>query len=81
MVAGAPLPGRDVGWAALALGLAILGRAGIALFLRYPIWPSFTHPFMAAAWGAITLRSLGWRFLRRELVWRGRKFPATLARF
>ncbi len=78
---GAEVPGRDVLWAAVALGLAVLGRIAVALFLRYPIWPAFTHPFMAAVWAAITVRSLSWRFLRRELRWRGRTFPASLARF
>ena len=79
--AGAPVEARDVGWAALALGLAVLGRAGIALFLRYPLWPALTHPFMAVVWTAITVRSLAWRFLRREVRWRGRRYPAASARF
>jgi len=79
--AGAAVPSRDVGWAGLALGLAILGRAAIALHLGQPVWPCLTHPFMAAIWTAITARSLSWRFLRRELRWRGRTFPASSARF
>ena len=79
--AGAPVPPGDVAWAGLGLGLAILARVGIALFLRYPIWPSFTHPFMAVVWMAIMARSLTWRFLLRELRWRGRTFPAASARF
>jgi hypothetical protein len=36
---------------------------------------------MAIVWMAITVRSLTWRFLRRELRWRGRTFPASTARF
>ena len=79
--AGAAVPSGDAAWAALALGLAILGRAAIALYLRQPLWPGLTHPFMAAIWMAITARSLAWRFLRRELRWRGRTFPASSARF
>jgi chlorobactene glucosyltransferase len=79
--AGAPVAPADLAWAALAFALAILGRAGIAIFLGYPVWPSFTHPFMAIVWTAITVRSLTWRFLRRELRWRGRTFPASTARF
>jgi cellulose synthase/poly-beta-1,6-N-acetylglucosamine synthase-like glycosyltransferase len=79
--AGAPVPSADAAWATLALGLAILGRAAIAVHLRQPIWPCLTHPFMAAVWTAITARSLAWRFLRRELRWRGRTFPSSAARF
>ena len=79
--AGAAVPSGDVAWAGLALGLAILGRAAIAAHLGQPVWPSLTHPFMAAIWMAITARSLTWRFLRRELKWRGRTFPASAARF
>jgi glycosyltransferase involved in cell wall biosynthesis len=78
---GAAVPPGDVAWAWLALGLAVLGRAAIAVHLRQPIWPSLTHPFMAAIWMAITARSLAWRYLRRELKWRGRTFPASAARF
>ena len=79
--AGAAVPAADVAWAGLALGLAVLGRTAIALHLGQPIWPCLTHPFMAAVWVAITARSLTWRFLRRELRWRGRTFPASSARF
>ena len=79
--AGVPVPSGDMGWAALALGLAILGRAAIAIHLGQPIWPCLTHPFMAAVWMAIAARSLSWRFLRRELRWRGRTFPSSVARF
>lgn len=80
-LSGAAVPSGDVGWAGLALGLSILGRAAIALHLRQPVWPCLTHPFMAVIWTAITARSLAWRFLRRELRWRGRTFPASSARF
>jgi len=79
--AGAPIPPPDLVWAGVALGIAILGRLAIALFLGQPLWPCLTHPFMAAVWMAITARSLSWRFLRRELRWRGRTFPASAARF
>jgi len=81
LAAGAPVPPADAAWAGLALGLAVLGRAAIAVHLRQPLWPCLTHPFMAAIWTAITVRSLAWRFVRRELRWRGRTFPASTARF
>jgi chlorobactene glucosyltransferase len=79
--AGAPVPASDLGWAAVAVALMLAGRVGIALFLRYPIWPALTHPFMAIVWIGITARSLAWRFLRREVRWRGRRYPAAAARF
>ncbi|MGE5413295.1 MAG: glycosyltransferase [Syntrophomonadaceae bacterium] len=78
---GLPVPAPDLVWAAVALGLMLLGRAGIALFLDYPLWPAVTHPFMAAAWVGILLRSFAWRFLRRQMRWRGRTYPAASARF
>ncbi|HTR02770.1 MAG TPA: glycosyltransferase family A protein [Thermoanaerobaculia bacterium] len=78
---GAGVPGRDVAWAAAGLGLTLVGRAAISLFLRYPLWPALTHPFMALVWMAITARSLSWRFLHREVRWRGRRYPAAIARF
>lgn len=78
---GLPVPPADVAWAAAAVGLVLLGRIGIALFLDYPLWPSVTHPFMALAWIGILARSFAWRFLRREMRWRGRTYPAANARF
>lgn len=81
MAAGAPVPAGDAAWAAGALGLILLARIGVALFLDYPVWPAFTHPFMAVAWVGILLRSFAWRFLRRQMRWRGRTYPAASARF
>ncbi|HTY41027.1 MAG TPA: glycosyltransferase [Thermoanaerobaculia bacterium] len=79
--AGAGIAPRDVVWAAVAVGATLLGRAAIARFLAYPVWPALTHPFMAVVWIAITARSLAWRFLHREVRWRGRRYPAAMARF
>lgn len=78
---GAPVPGGNVAWAALALGLILIARIGVALFLDYALWPAFTHPFMAVVWVGILVRSLAWRFLRRQMRWRGRTYPAATARF
>jgi chlorobactene glucosyltransferase len=78
---GAPVPQVDVVVAAIGLGLIVLARAGIAIFLGYPLWPALTHPFMAIVWVGILFRSLAWRFLRREMRWRGRTYPASSARF
>ena len=78
---GAPLPPGDVRLAAAALALTALARAVLALRLRNPLWTSLTHPLMAAVWAAITVRSLVWRFLRRRLLWRGRRYDARGAGF
>jgi chlorobactene glucosyltransferase len=78
---GAPVPPIDVGLAGAALGLTALTRGALAVFLGYPLWTSLTHPLMAAVWAAITVRSLAWRFLRRRLLWRGRRYDARGAGF
>jgi chlorobactene glucosyltransferase len=79
--AGAAVPGRDVAWAALAFGLTVLGRAGLALLLRHPVWAALTQPLTAAVWAAMMTRSFAWRFLRREVRWRGRRYHASRAGF
>ena len=78
---GIPIAPGDVRLAAAALVLALLLRAVLAAFLRWPQWPSWTQPLMAAVWGAIIVRSLHRRFVRRELLWRGRRYDASRARF
>jgi len=78
---GASVPQADVALAAIGLGLIVVARVVIAVFLGYPLWPALTHPFMAVVWIGILLRSLAWRFLRREMRWRGRTYPAASARF
>lgn len=79
--AGAAVPGGDLVWAGAAVALAVLARAALALYLAYPLWPALTQPFMALVWTLITLRSLAWRFVRREVRWRGRTYPASRAGF
>ena len=55
------------------LRLAIVAaRVGMAFVLRYPLWAAVTQPLMAAVWiGDHRSRSFAWRFLRREVRWRG----------
>jgi chlorobactene glucosyltransferase len=78
---GAPAARADLLWAALGVTLAVAARGGVSLVLGYPVWPALTQPFMAVVWSAITVRSFAWRFLRREVLWRGRRFPAARAGF
>ena len=80
-LAGAPV---GAGQVALAAGV-ILGtfalRFALARMLSWPQWASWTQPLMSVAWGAIILRSLYGRFVRREVLWRGRRYDAGRARF
>lgn len=78
---GARVPARDVGLAALAFGLTVVARFAMGLYLRYPAWTAVTQPLTAGVWAAITARSLAWRFLHREVRWRGRTYDASQARF
>lgn len=78
---GAPLPAGSVAPAGVAAASMLATRVGIALYLDYPLWPALTHPCMAAVWMGIMARSFAWRFLRREMRWRGRTYPAATARF
>ncbi len=78
---GSPVSPIDMRLAAAAFGLTALARGGLAVFLRFPLWTCVTQPLMAAVWAAIMLRSLSWRFLRRRLLWRGRRYDARAARF
>lgn len=80
-LAGIPLPGRDVAWAAVAVAAAVLARGGLALLLGYPMWASVTQPLTAAVWATMMARSFAWRFLRREVRWRGRRYHASRAGF
>jgi chlorobactene glucosyltransferase len=79
--AGLAVPGRDVALAGLAVGVTVLARSGLALFLRYPMWAALTQPLTAVVWAAMMARSFAWRFLRREVLWRGRRFHASRAGF
>ena len=78
---GLPVAPGDIRLAACAFVLGLLLRAMLAALLSWPQWTAWTQPLMAAAWGAIILRSLFWRFVRRELRWRGRRYDAVRARF
>ena len=80
-VAGLPVSRADVALAAAALLLTILLRALLARRLAYPVWASWTQPIMTAVWGGLIARSLYWRFVRRELRWRGRSYDAHRAGF
>ncbi|HWZ85722.1 MAG TPA: glycosyltransferase [Thermoanaerobaculia bacterium] len=80
-IAGAAVPARDVAWAGVAVGLTVLARAGLALLLRYPMWAALTQPLTAVVWAAMMARSFAWRFLRREVRWRGRRYHASRAGF
>ncbi len=78
---GLPISRADVVLAAAALLLTILLRAALAKRLAYPQWAAWTQPLMTAVWGGLIVRSLYWRFVRRELRWRGRGYDAQRARF
>jgi len=78
---GLDVPARDVRLAAGAVGITVVARIALSRFLKYPLWAALTQPLMAAVWLAIAVRSFTWRFLRRELVWRGRRYDAAKAGF
>ncbi|HEY2796345.1 MAG TPA: glycosyltransferase [Thermoanaerobaculia bacterium] len=78
---GLPVSRGDVGLAVAALLLTTLLRALLAKRLAYPQWTAWTQPLMTAVWGGLIVRSLYWRFVRRELRWRGRGYDAQRARF
>jgi chlorobactene glucosyltransferase len=80
-IIGFRVPRADLLLAGGIFAFGILMRAILALYLRYPLWTALTQPLMAAVWGAIMLRSLYWRFVRREVLWRGRRYDAAGARF
>ncbi len=71
----------DLTLAAWGTALPIIARLALATALGDPLWPSFTHPIMAAVWAGITCRSLFQRVVLRRLTWRGREFDARGAHF
>lgn len=76
-VFGAPVSDSDV---RLALAVYLAGvalRGLLAAALRDPLWPAVTHPLMAAAWAGIIGRSLYWKHVRKEIVWRERRYDAA----
>ena len=79
--AGLPIPPGDVRLAAAGFLLVILLRALLAAVLDYPQWTAWTQPLMTAVWGGLIARSLYWRFVRRELRWRERRYDAQQAKF
>lgn len=80
-LAGVKAARPDIALAAAGTALPVLARLTLAAAVGDPLWPSFTHPIMAAVWAGITCRSLYQRFVRRRLTWRGREFDARGARF
>jgi chlorobactene glucosyltransferase len=78
---GAPIPPGDVRLAAAGLLLVVSLRALLAAFLAYPLWTAWTQPLMTVVWGGLVARSLYWRFVRRELRWRERRYDAQRAGF
>jgi len=78
---GAPIPPGDVRLAAAGLLIVALLRALLAALLAYPLWTAWTQPLMTVVWGGIVARSLYWRFVRRELRWRERRYDAQAAKF
>jgi hypothetical protein len=71
----------DLVWAAAGYGLFVLAQAALAVALGRSLWPSLTHPIMAAVWAGIICRSFYQRIIRKRLIWRGRQFDARDARF
>ena len=78
---GAQVSRLDLALAVWGTALPILARVVLAAALGDPLWPSFTHPIMAAVWAGITCRSLFQRIVLRRLTWRGREFDPRGARF
>ncbi len=78
---GARVAEPDVSLAGFAFGLTVAARLVMGLYLGYPAWTAVTQPLTAAVWAAISVRSLAWRFLHREVRWRGRTYDAARARF
>lgn len=78
---GGSMPAAAVPLAALAFGLVVIARLLLASELSDPLWPALTHPIMAAVWAGILCRSLYWKLVKREVVWRGRRYDAANARF
>ncbi len=75
------LPAADVALAGVTFGLLVLARAVLSRALGDPVWPSLTHPLMAAVWAGLLFRSVYQRLVRRTVPWRGRHFDARKAGF
>jgi chlorobactene glucosyltransferase len=67
---------------ALAVYLSSVALRGVlAVALRQPLWFAATHPLMAAVWAGIICRSFYWKLVRKEVIWRGRRYGAARAGF
>jgi chlorobactene glucosyltransferase len=78
---GASVPAADVRLAAALFVSSILVRGVLAHALRGPTWPAATHALMAAVWAGIIGRSFYWKLVRKEVLWRGRRYDAAGAGF
>lgn len=78
---GAPVGAVDARLAAAGFLASIAARVPVAIALRHPLWTTLTNPLMVAVWGGIIVRSMYWRFIRREVLWRGRSYDARRASF
>ena len=76
-LAGGAVPGSDVRLAVAVLLGTVLLRGALAAALREPLWPAATHPLMAALWAGIIGRSLYWKYVRKQIVWRERRYEAA----
>jgi chlorobactene glucosyltransferase len=78
---GAPVPAADVRLAAALFVSSILVRGVLAHAVGGPTWPAATHALMAAVWAGIIGRSFYWKLVRKEVLWRGRRYDAAGAGF
>lgn len=74
---GAPVSDSDVRLALAVYLSSVVLRGSLAAMLREPLWPAATHPLMAAVWAGIICRSLYWKHVRKQIVWRGRRYDAA----
>jgi chlorobactene glucosyltransferase len=70
------LPRADITVAAASVAVALGSRLVLQRLLEAPLWAAVTYPLQAVLWAAITVRSFYWRLVRREVVWRGRRYDA-----
>jgi chlorobactene glucosyltransferase len=75
-VAGVPIGAVEAKLAGAGLLASVVARVPVAVALRHPLWTTLTNPLMVAVWGGIILRSAYWRFIRKEVRWRGRRYDA-----
>lgn len=80
-ILGVAVPAKSLLLAAAGFGILVLARALLAAAFHDPLWPSLTHPIMTVIWTGIVLRSLYWRFVKKQVLWRGRHYDAARARF